>query len=224
MADLLTLTEYKNLAGIPLSDTQYDTQLGSLLPAASLAIRNYTGRDFDTTPVTEQRSFEYDGAGFVDIDDCTSVTGVALAFTYGPDIALDATYQWRAKPYGGPVYHYLELVGTPYGISGEMGFMSNLDQAARDGRLLAQLPVAKVTAVWGWPSIPEDVKLAMLWTLEDWGAGGAGPTTPGVTAEAIEGFSRTFASGRDAASAARALLAVPNRAKDLLAAYQKVYV
>lgn len=224
MADLLTLTEYKTYVGISLTDTSDDAQLTKMLAAASLAIRNWTGRDFETGGPTEERLFEYEGSGYLDIDDCTDVDSVALSFTLGPDQVLDSTYQWRAKPFGGPVFHYIELAGVyPWGVNVAMGFRENLDVLAREGRLTAQLPVAKVTATWGWPTIPEDVKLAAIWTMEDWGAGPAGPTTPGVTAEAIEGFSRSFGGGRTA-DAARALLAVPNRARDLLAQYQKIYV
>jgi hypothetical protein len=229
MADLLTLTEYKNLAGIPLSDVTYDAQLNTLLPAVSLAIRNFTGRNFEVGGPTEQRSFEYDGSGFLDIDDATAITAVSLSFPSSPttpDMLLDGTYQWRAAPYNGPVYHYLIMSQLPYGLSTEMGFMYNLDVVGREGRLMVRPPVVKVTGTWGWPAIPADVKLAAEWTLEDWGAGAAGPTTPGVQAEAIEGFSRTFATGRpgDANSAARGLMAIPNRARDLLAVYTKVYV
>lgn len=228
MADLLTLTEYKNLAGISLADTSDDTQLTKLLAATSTAIRNWTGRDFFVGAVVEERMFEYEGDYYLDIDDCVAVSQVALSFTLGPDQVLDATYQWRPKPYDavrkGTAYYYIEMAGIyPYGGSPEMGFMRNLDQLASEGRLLAQNPVAKVTATWGWPAIPEDVKLAVLWTMEDWGAGGAGPTTPGVTSEAIEGFARSFGGAR-AGDAAHQLMALPNRAKDLLSTYQKINV
>ena len=225
MADLLTLTEYKNYAGISLTDTTHDTQINKMLAAASLAIRNYTDRSFDTTLVEDtERIFPYDGSGFLDIDDATEITQVALSFTLGPDQVLDSTYQWRAMPYGKTPYNYLIMSGVyPWGASFEMGFMENLDVMAREGRLLAQLPLAKVTGTWGWLAIPEDVKLAALWTLEDWGAGEAGATTPGAVSESIEGFSRSFGGSRSEA-AARSLLAVPNRAKDLLAHYQRIYV
>lgn len=224
MADLLTLTEYKNYAGISLTDTTDDTQLTKMLAAASLAIRNFTDRSFDTGAVTEERQFEYDGTGYLDIDDATAISAVALTFTLGPDQVLDSTYQWRAMPYGGPVFNYLQIPNVlPWGISPEMGFRSNLDMLAREGRLLAQLPIAKVTGTWGWPSIPEDVKLAAIWTIEDWGGGASGSTTPGVTSEAIEGFSRTF-GGRSSTDTVRQMLGVPNRARDILAQYQRVYV
>lgn len=222
MADLLTLNEYKTRTGIPTTETQYDAQITALLAAASLAIRNYADRSFETAAATEERQFEYDGSGFLDIDDATVITQVALSFTLGPDQVLDATYQWRAMPYGKPVFYYIAIADAyPWGISPELGFRSNLDMLAREGRLVAQLPVAKVTGTWGWPAIPEDVKMATVWTLEDWGAGPAGSTTPGVTAEAIEGFSRSF-SGR-AGNQVNALMGLTNRAKDLLAHYQKVY-
>jgi hypothetical protein len=223
MADLLTLTEYKNLAGLPLTDTSGDTQITAMLSAASLAIRNFTDRSFNTTTVTEQRTFEYDGTGYLDIDDATVITEVALSFTLGGDQVLDSTYQWRAMPFGRPVFYYLALSQLGWGLGdGEMGFMYNLDRAVREGLVIAQLPIAKVTGTWGWPAVPEDVKLATLWTVEDWGAGEAGSTTPGVTSESIEGFSRSFGGGREGQM--RQLLAVPNRARDILAQYQRVYV
>jgi hypothetical protein len=174
------------------------------------------------------RTFEYDGSGYLDIDDCQAVTAVALSFTLGPDQILDPTYQWRPKPFNAPVhgqaYYYLEIAGAyPWGLDPEMGFMQNLDMLAREGRLTAQMPVAKVTATWGWPAIPQDVKLAALWTLEGWGAGDAGPTTPGVVSESIEGYARSF-GGTGAAEAERTLLAIPNRARDLLSQYQTINV
>jgi hypothetical protein len=151
----------------------------------------------------------------------------SVALTYpggiGNDVTLDATYQWRAMPYGRPVFHYLVLPMGFYGPSPEMGFMRNLDVAAREGRLTGPLPLVKVGATWGWPEVPKDVKLATLWTMEDWGAGEAGPTTPGAVSEAIEGYSVSFGS-RTGASREMQLMGMPNRAKDLLSAYQKVYV
>lgn len=223
MADLLTLNEYKTYAGIPVSDTQYDSQLTAMLGAASQAIRTYTDRSFDTSLVTEERQFEYDGSGYLDIDDATAVSAVAFTYpTYSPDIVLDAL-QWRAMPFGGSVYYYVVMPQAVYGMSPEMGFMRNLDVAAREGRLLGPLPLVKVTATWGWPAVPEDVKQATLWTMEDWGAGPAGSTTPGVVSEAIEGYARTFGN-RQGQSSINMLMGVPNRAKDILAAYQKVYV
>ena len=223
MADLLTLTEYKNYVGIPTTDTSNDVQLNKMLAAVSLAIRNFTDRSFETTSVTEERVFQYDGSGILEIDDATAITAVSISFTLGPNLPLDAAYQFRAMPYGGPVYTYLVIPDVlPWGISPEMGYMQNLDRLAADGLLVAQYPLAHVTGTWGWPAVPEDVKLAAIWTLEDWGAGGAGPTTPGVVSEAIEGFSRSFGSPTGGAAPDRFILAVPNRARDILAQYQRI--
>ncbi len=222
MADLLTLKEYKNYAGIPVSDTSYDTQLTKMLAAASQAIRNYTGRSFDTALATVERQFEYDGHNYLEIDDAVAVSSVAFTYpSWSPDIVLDAI-QWRAMPFNGPVFYYIMMPGGVYGASPEMGFMRNLDVAAREGRLIGPAPLVKVNATWGWPAVPEDVKQATLWTMEDWGAGPAGSTTPGVTSEAIEGYARSF-GGRQGANI-NALMGVPNRAKDVLAQYQRVLV
>jgi hypothetical protein len=73
----------------------------------------------------------------------------------------------------------------------------------------------KVTGSWGWTTVPSDVKLATKWTIEDWISR---PSGEGVTAEAIESYSRSFA-GRTGEMLA---LAIPNRARDLLAHYAKV--
>lgn len=214
MANVLTLNEYKTFTGMEPSDNREDTRITALLPAATRAIVSFTGRSFDliSTGVATQRTFEYDGSGYLDIDDCTSISAVSTdAGVEGEDYALTSS-EWTAKPHSGEVYYYLVLHGsTRLGASPEMGFERNLDTIEPTYKL----PQVKVTAIWGWPSVPADVKLAAAWIIEDAIAAPAGAPQ----AEAIEGFSRSWG----AAASGRALLAVPNRSRDLLSNYARVF-
>lgn len=221
-ATLLTLGEYRALAGIDPTDTRDDLKVQNLLGAASQAITNYTERDFLQLPITEERTFEYDGSGYLDIDDAASVSSVSLVIPHGTDMVLTSD-DWVAQPArrdDSPVYYYLSLPGYTGAAWGDpaMGFTRNLDVYAAEGRLRAAPQTVKVTASWGWPFIPSDVKLAAFWTVQEWVSK---PSGEGLTAEAIEGFSRSW-GGR--ANAMIASLAVPNRARDLLASYQRIYV
>jgi hypothetical protein len=204
--DIITLVEYQELT----SDTNNDAQATVLIPAASRAVRNYAGRSFAlSNGVTTDRSFLYDGSGILDIDDCASVTAVATdAGVPGQTYPLDAT-GFTAMPFEGEVFYWLVLYGFPSSPSPAMGFTHNLDTMDWP----AQPPVVTVTADWGWPSIPPDVKLATAWTVEEVVNSPEG----GPVSESIESFSRSWSSP---GGTGVPILAIPNRARDLLAAYQ----
>jgi hypothetical protein len=123
-------------------------------------------------------------------------------------------------PDGGPVIYYLILHGgfLPFAISPEMGFERNLDTYPFSS---FKSPMVAVTATWGWPAVPDDVKLATALTIKQFLTSSGGGSAEGLTAEAIEGFSRSW-GGRG--SMGVTALAIPNRARDLLAAYQRVFV
>jgi hypothetical protein len=69
----------------------------------------------------------------------------------------------------------------------------------------------EVTAVWGWPEIPEDVQQAAVWT-----AAAFAEDARQITSESIEGFSRSMNT--------LAPTALPLRARDLLDQYRRVVV
>jgi hypothetical protein len=219
MADLINLSEAKTGLGIPTGDTSQDDSLSQLLPMVSQAIRNETERDFGTPLVTETRTFEYDGSGFLDIDDASAITAVSLVALGYPSLVLDpALGAWRAMPQrrdDAPVYWYISIYGG-VGISPEMGFKQNLDRFYAEGGFGYVPTLMEVTGTWGWPVVPQDVKLAAIWTLQSW-SGSSGQE--GLTSESIESYSRSWA-GSNAFDGA---LGVPNRAKDLLATYQKIH-
>jgi hypothetical protein len=217
MADILTLNEYKTLSGI--TNTKKDAMYTAMLPAVSQAVTSYAGRDFNQSPVTEVRSYQYDGSEYLDIDDATTISGVSITIPGGTDyvMGVDEYLPQPARRDDSPVYHYLILFSWVFGVSPEMGFTRNLDVYAREGRWLSKPAVVNVTGTWGWATIPDDVKMAAKWTLDDWVARRPETAAP---AEAIESYSRQWGSFRGEALS----LGIPYRARDLLAAYTKVYV
>jgi hypothetical protein len=223
MAALITLSEYKAVNGVKSSDTTNDDKITASIPFASAAVLNYTERDFGAPVTTEQRTFVYDGSGYVDIDDAQAITTVTLSVPGAADLALESD-QWTAGPPrrdDSPMFYYLELY-TGWGLRGispEMGFTRNVDVLYAEGRFLYARPTVKVDATWGWSTIPEDVKIAVAWTIAEWNSR---PSGEGVTAEAIVDYSRSY--GGRTAGAAAPLLAIPNRARDLLAHYAKINV
>ena len=221
MADLITLAEYKDLQGIDPTDTRRDAQIEALLPAASRAVRTYTGRNFEVnTGVATVRTFQHDGDEMLDIDDAVSVTSLSTdGGTPGENYDLTSD-QWTAMPQDdSDVYYYVLVHGGPFwGISPEMGFERNLDQYEWQGRQ----PLMSVTASWGWPAIPDDVKLATALTINEFAgsSGSTGGRSEGLTAEGIEGWTRAWANRGGGALS----LAIPNRARDLLVNYQRIFV
>lgn len=216
MPALVTLNDYKAFVGIPASNTQYDAQISAIIPVVSDALLTYTGRDFAAPLVTETRTYEYDGSGYLDIDDAAAVTEVAMTWPNSSPLVL-TTDQWRAMPQrrdDSPVYYYILMPGFYGGIDGEMGFTYNLDVLMREGRFMGLPPLVDVTAQWGWPVVPESVKLAAYWTLAEW----IGRESEGLTSESIESYARSWQRAGGGLAAAPA---IPSRALDLLAYWIK---
>lgn len=217
MADLLTLSELKAL----LNDTTVynDAFYTAAIPTASVAISNYTDRDFASPQTTATRTYEYEGDGYLDIDDADSITAVEFVVPSGPNVAL-STAQWRAEPPRSvrtPVFTYIMLPGGYYFTSPEMGFKQNWDVWAADYGWNQLPPQVAVTGVWGWPVVPSDVKLAAAWTIGEWNSR---REDSGLTTEAIEGYARSWGRGMSVNDA----LAIPNRARDLLQTYMRMFV
>jgi hypothetical protein len=215
MADeLITLAEYKVLLD---EDPSNPAQVVALIPAASRSVRKFTDRNFEVAGTPADRTFQYDGSGFLDIDDCTAITAVMsdLGYPSATPYSL-ATPEFTAMPHREQAdddpYYYLLVHSHVLPASPEMGFERNLDRLG-----FSQVPpVLTVTATWGWPVIPEDVKLATAIVVQDLLAStesGGGD----LTSEAIGGHSRSWAPRPNT------MLAIPNRARDLLLNYQRVY-
>lgn len=132
------------------------------LEDASTAVLNFTDRDFGAPNVTEDRTFTYDGKGFLEIDDAEAVNSVDL-------------FPWWIAGRDGPasveVYSYLELprLDSRRAVEslGAMGFMRNLDRWFASGDIRLQVTV---NADWGWPVVPNDVQRAVILTAQGMGS------------------------------------------------------
>lgn len=219
-ADLVTLSVLRTFLGIDPTDTRDDAKYTALIPAASDLIRSWTERDFGAPVVTEERTYEYDGSGYLEIDDASAVTSVVLTYPDGSlDITLDAQ-SWTAKPFptdNAPLYTYIEMPGYMGAVPGspEMGFKRNLDVYARERGLYGIPNRVKVTGTWGWAAVPADVQLAATWIVQSWATR---PSSDNLTSEAIEGWSRSWGNR----TAGGAQMAVPDVVRDLLAPYAKI--
>lgn len=218
MADLVTLEDTRVALGITNpSDTRKDSQIITAIAAASVAIRNFTERQFGTALVTETREFEYDNTGYLDIDDADAVTAVQVVVPHGDNLVVDSDL-WRAMPHrreDAPVYTYIKLPTTVSQFSPAMGFTKNLDTYVSDHGLSDLPDLVQVTGTWGWPEVPADVQRAAFWTVRDWLANPK--TDEQLQAQSIAGFSQSWAR-----IGGSGLLAIPNGARDLLSAYQRV--
>jgi hypothetical protein len=140
---------------------------------------------------------------------------------------LDSNFQWSPQPArrdDAPVYTHLELygVGRTGHVSPEMGFNRNLDVYFREHRMATMPTIIKVVATWGWPVVPVDVKQAAIWTINEWMD--KDDEGEGLTSEAIAGYARSWASGGNGGDGVHYGLAIPSRARDVLANYAKLEV
>ena len=204
VGDLITQAEYQTATG-----TGTDARVPLAIEGASSAIRAYTGRSLGLPAETETRTFDYDGSGVVEVDDVTAVTAVSI----GASALQPASYVLRPRsaPENGYPFYWLEVAPTT-GLSPEMGFTWNLDRfpfVARSTPLTVD-----VTGTFGWPTPPDFVKQATVWTVENWLADVSGTGGGGVlSAESIADFSQSWAVPT---IQAQILSALPDRTRELL--------
>ncbi len=216
MADLLTLNEYKELLGVDPTNNRDDSRVTAMLPVASKAVRMFTDRKFELAsgPATT-RVYEYDGSGFLEIDEAATIESLSTDAGYPAATYPLTTDEWTAQPHREEAtddpYYYILVHGARLPASPEMGFERNLDTLG----ISLKSPTISVTALWGWPQIPEDVKYAAALTVQNTINK---PDSDNLQSEAIAGFSRTWAI-----AAQSQMLVLPNRARDILISYQRVY-
>lgn len=219
--DLLTYGEYLARAGKAAADVDQTeaARIQAAISDASQAVRQYVDRDLtlNIDSVQGDRTFRWLGHNTIDIDDATTINSISLASTpWSPfSRTLDVSEWVQPLPEPNlPVIDYVELwTNLPFGSSPEMGFKWNQD---RYGWRPHPIELT-VNAVWGWPLIPGDVKMAVVWTTAEMLA----DLSP-YTAEAIEGYSHSYGSGRTVNTLPQEV--VPQRAQSILAAYQRVNV
>lgn len=211
---LVTLSKYKT--AIKETSSSNDQFHQDALDDASAAVAAYTDRDLGVATATADRTFFYDGSGFLEIDDASAVNSVRFDTQA---TALDsATWEaFRDGPAGVP-YSYLVLPG-PYRVSGEMGFTYNLDQwLARSGGFNQETRVI-VNATWGWATVPNDIQRATIWTASAYEAmsESAGGT---MSSHSVADVSTSYVFNA-AASNPDAQSDIPPRAKAILEQYRR---
>lgn len=220
LPDLITLNEYKVLNGIAPSNVRDDDRINALITSVSRSVRTYTDRRFEVAGNTAtERVFQWDGSEILDIDDCVDITHVE--WNGGWIGALDYPItgdQYTAMPFrettSDDPYYYVLLHTGPGNYSPQMGFARNLDTIPYPNTKPATV---SITAIWGWPEIPEDVKLATAWAVSD----GVNKSDSGdLQAESIAQYSRNWAAG---ALAPSYNMGIPGRSRDLLAPYVRTY-
>lgn len=153
--DLTTLANVREHLTIAAAQTGKDTLISNLISRASLAIMDYTEREFITDPaLTTTRKFVYYGGGRLNLApyDLQSVSTITIDTdgTSPADTALTAD-QYRLFPrqprHG--VYTSIELRGLGPGVR----------DSSVDYTPTRELEIA---GTWGFASIPEDVEEACI--------------------------------------------------------------
>lgn len=153
--NLVSVEDYKLLSGHDVEEDKNDESIAKAIQLVSQIIRTYTDRDFKAPPVTETRSYTYNGGRYIQIDDCSLISAVEL------DGRPVGAADYIARPHGELVFYYIELryPGGSRHESPAMGFTSNRDRfpAAPSGTVYAD-----VTGTFGWATVPDDVQLAAV--------------------------------------------------------------
>lgn len=212
--NLITLAQLKAAEGIAAGEVDLvrDAKLEQAILFASAAIRSYTDRSFGKPEVQGTRTYEYDSSGYLDIDDAMVVE--SLNFVFGNFETPIEPFYWRAEPQEGPPYTYLTVPHWAGSIDPEMGFTYNLDVISKDRGWPGLIPTIKVTGIFGWPDVPGDVQQAAIWT-----AAAMAEKPDAFVSESIASYSYTSSNRTSAAPTA-----IPSRAKDILAAYERFQI
>ena len=157
--DLTTTTAVRAFAGKPSADTAQDAIIASLISRASLLIMRWTEREFVTNPsLSTEREFEVELTrdGFMELAPYDAQAETITLVELDTDISTPRTLsadEWRAWPIPAKdgVVSALRLIPISFG-----GF-----HRFRHRRI-------RITATWGWPSVPADVEHATIITVLTW--------------------------------------------------------
>ena len=153
-----TQNELKGFVGIPTSDSGDDDLLDDAVNAASRQIDAFCGRIFYAQGAATARKFFTNDPYRLRVDDISSETGLVVKLEDDDDGTYEVTVassEFQLLPINGVVggilispFYIIELFS---GGSQEwpMDFSSNR-------------PRAEVTAKWGFPSVPEQIRQATL--------------------------------------------------------------
>ena len=148
-----TLAEFKAYAKITSTDTGDDSVIEDIIEGISRQIDTYCGRVFFVTTATA-RYFRADEGGLLFIDDVASTTGFAIATDDDGDGVYENT--WAATDYN----------LLPYQSNNSEPFTMVETSAQSDYAFSTNKKGNKITALWGYAAIPDNVKQAALIAAE----------------------------------------------------------
>lgn len=142
------------LAGFIRSGDTGDVRLSLAIAAASRAIDRSTRRQFGAVAVAEARYYtaRYDAVAsrwVVPIDDLMTTTSLAVAFDTDGDETFSGTitdYALRPRNAAATGWPWTELAVL----------------ATSDVQPTAATDAVRITAVWGWPGVPDAIREACL--------------------------------------------------------------
>lgn len=146
-----SLDEFRSHLGI--ADVGAADVLAQRLAAAHAAVDRYCGRSFDLATASA-RVFSADHGGAVRPHDIATAAGVIVETDDNDDGTYGTT--WDAADYLLAPANGLGPNGAP------APYTLVLATRTRWFPTCTRRPAVRITAAWGWPAVPEDVKLATL--------------------------------------------------------------
>ena len=138
-----------------IGDSDDDIELDNAVKAASRWVTRWCGRDFNRAGAASTRTFRPTGRTETYVDDIATTTGLVVAVDTGDDGTYETTWvvdtDYVVTPLNGT---YGGFTGWPYtGIRRVSGLY---------WPTLSDRAALSVTAEWGWPAVPADIKQATL--------------------------------------------------------------
>lgn len=151
----ITLADLKGYLKIDLSKVGQDVQLQDAINSASNEINDHCGRQFGKADALSARHYQPESRWSLMVDDFYDATGLTLAYddgygNYGDPVEPLVT---DLRPLDGvmdsqPGWPFREIRGSfAYVPDGVYGYGT---------------PIVRVTALWGWASVPAAIKQATL--------------------------------------------------------------
>jgi hypothetical protein len=149
-----TVDELKVWLGQGTADATDTSSLTISLNGAVGAVDRFCSRSFTAAgTVAEARYFAADDAGLCTVDDIGSLTDLVVA----TDLEFDGTYSttWAAGDYAVDPINNIGKGRAVYKLRARRG-------GAHQFPVWGEEKLVKVTARWGWPSVPAEVKQATI--------------------------------------------------------------
>lgn len=145
-------------ARLNIPDTQDDTQLNSALATASRGIEHFCNRQFNQTSSPVPRQFNPRHWWIAEVDDIADTSDLEIATDLGDDGTFGTV--WNSHDY--------QLEPLSQVVAGVEGWPYWKIRAV-EAKWFPQLRRGglRVTATWGWPSVPAPVKEAALIVAEE---------------------------------------------------------